>query len=406
MNVIRAGFAFAILHVFAAALAGCGGGAPSPRAAEASRTQEPIAVSAIRTRTEAVVRRVELVGTLEGNQEVLLSSEVAGRVSAIRADLGDRVEKGQVLIEIDPTEYQLGVDRQKAALGQVFARLGVSGANEPMPDPENVSAVRRAAADLAEARVEYERSKALLSKGVASRQVLDGAEARFRVAEADYSAALEEVRNLKAQIHSLQAQLEIALKSLADTRIRAPFGGTVRERRVEVGQYVKDQTPLIDIASTQPLKLRAEVPERWFPHVREGAAVEISVDAYPGEAFSGKVSRMSRSIDPGNRSFTIEATVDNRSDRLRPGLFARAFLTSSKVDSVVRIPADAVVSFYGVNKVYLIANETIEERVVMLGDRAGEAIEVTEGLAADVLVATSELARLRQGSRVVVKKEL
>jgi RND family efflux transporter MFP subunit len=242
-----------------------------------------------------------------------------------------------------------------------------------------------------------------VNKGVASQALYDTAEARYRVTEADYAAALEHVRNLRAQVDSLRTQLALADKKVADTVIRASFAGTVRERLVEVGQYVREQTPVISIASTNPLKLRASVPERWFPVVKEGAPVVLTVEAYE-EQFPGRVVRVSRAVDPASRTFIIEAQVDNSSEALRPGLFARALLTTSKVEPVLRVPAAAVVSFYGVQKIYAIENNEIREKVVKLGDRTGELIEVTEGLAPGSLIATTELTRIREGTQVRVRR--
>ena len=164
-----------------------------------------------------------------------------------------------------------------------------------------------------------------------------------------------------------------------------------------MGGSVREQTPVLSLASTNPLKLRATVPERFFPYVQPGAAVEISVEAYPGETFAGSVTRVAQAAQSESRTFTFEARVENPAERLRPGLFARAVLRISKVDSVLRVPAKAVLSFYGVQKVYAVEDGVIREKVVKLGDRFGEEIEITAGLTPGTWIATTELARLREG---------
>lgn len=363
----------------------------------------PLAVSAVQVQPERFRRRVEIVGTLAGEQEVALSSEVAGRVEAVRADLGDRVSKGQVLMELDPTEFKLAVERQRAALQEVLAQLGVPQEGDPLPEPAQTSVVRRAAAEADAANADYERAKSLHAEGVLSQQAYDSAEARFRTSQANYSAALEQARNLLAHVENLRAQLSMAQKNLEDTKIRAPFVGTVRERLAEVGQYVREQAPVLSLASTQPLKLRASVPEQFFPYVPVGATVEVAVEAYPAEKFSGRVTRVAQAIQPDSRTFGIEARVDNAQDRLRPGLFARGILETSQEDSVIRVPAEAVISFYGVQKVYCVEGGVIHERVVKLGDRLGEQIEITEGLHPGEWVATNGLARLHEGIAVHIE---
>jgi membrane fusion protein (multidrug efflux system) len=176
----------------------------------------------------------------------------------------------------------------------------------------------------------------------------------------------------------------------------------VRVRQVEIGQYIKEQGPVMSITAMSPLKLRAGIPEQWFPYVAVGAGVDIAVEAYP-DTFRGRVARVARTIDPQSRTFAIEAEYDNSGQKLRPGLFARAILTTSRTDMILRVPASAVISYYGIQKVYLIENQQIREQVVKLGDRVGDLIEVLEGLTPGASIATTELTRIHQGSRVEIR---
>ena len=399
---MKRSFALILPLVF---FAGCSGNKRDASTAAKTEPDAPaIEISVFTVQPEKINRTVDLIGTLEGNQEVTISSEVAARVIKIRADLGDAVQGGLPVVELDSTEFQLAVDRQRSALFQVLAQLGVRNETDALPTPAQTSIIRRAAADLADAGAAYERTKALVAKAVESKSAFDAAEARYQTSQANYSAAQDQVRNLFAQVDNLRTQLALAQKKLADCTIRAPFSGTVKSRLVEIGQYVREQTPIMSIASTHPLKLLASVPEAWFPYVAPGAAVQLTVEAY-SDKFPCRVSRVSRAVDPQSRTFNIEGRVDNQHGRLQPGLFARATLTTSKVDSVVMVPAAAVISFYGVQKIYAVANGQIQERVVKLGDRAGSFIEVTQGLNAGESIATSELTKIHQGSRVQVKEK-
>ncbi len=395
---------FAAALPIAFSLAGCSKGTPVAAETTSNAEAPAIPVDVFQVRSERVGRIVELVGTLEGDHEVTISSEVAARVIAVRADLGDRVERGQTVVELDTTEFRLAVERQHSALLQVLAQLGVTKETDSAPAAADTSMVRRAQADLNDAKTNFDRTQALVSKGVAAQALYDTSQSRYQGAQANYAAALEQVRNLLAQADNLRTQLALAEKKLADCAIRAPFAGTVRTRLVEVGQYVKDQSSVMSIASMDPLKLRASVPERWFPYVVDGAKLQLTVEAY-SDRYPGRVIRVGEAVDPQSRSFNIEARIDNSRGKLRPGLFARAVLETSKVDSVLRVPASAVISYYGVQKVYTIQNGQIVEQVVKLGDRFGDVIEVTDGLTAGTLIAISELTRIRQGSRVQARME-
>lgn len=384
---------------------GCSKKEPEATAAGKSGLQNhATAVSVFNVHPEKINRTVELVGTLEGKQEVTVSSEVAARVSVIHVDLGDLVQQGQAIVELDPAEFRLAVDRQQSALLQVLAQLGVLNDTDPLPEPSQTSIVRKASADLADAKSSFERTKALLAKSLETKAAYDSAEARYQAAQANYTAAQDQVRNLLAQVENLRAQLALAKKKLADCIIRAPFTGSVKARLVEIGQYVREQTALMTITTLNPLKLLTSVPEQWFPYVSRGAPMELTVEAYANK-FPCKVTRVSRAIDPQSRTFTIEALVDNSHGKLRPGLFARAVLTTSRIDSIFRVPAGAVISYYGVQKIYVVENGLIQERVVKLGDRSGDFIEITQGLNAGDRIATSELTRIQQGSHVQVQEE-
>jgi multidrug efflux pump subunit AcrA (membrane-fusion protein) len=384
--------------------AGCSRSGTDAAAAPSASQPSAIEVSAFKVQPESIHRTVELVGTLEGQHEVTVSSEVAASVTAVQADLGDPVQQGQSIVELDPTEFRLAVDRQRSALLQVLTQLGVSKEGEAVPEASETSIVRRAAADLADAKSNFDRVKALVAKSVEAKSVYDSAEARYQAAQANYTAAQEQVRNLLAQVDNLRVQLALAQKKLADCTIRAPFTGAVKERLVDVGQYVREQTPVMSITTMNPLKLLSSVPERWFPYVHPGAAMELTVEAY-NEKFPCKVHRVGRAVDSQSRTFNIEAMVDNSRGKLRPGLFARALLITSKIDSVIRVPAAAVISYYGVQKVYAIENGQVRERVVKLGDRSGNFIEITQGLKVGERIATSELTRMREGIRVKIKEE-
>jgi RND family efflux transporter MFP subunit len=392
------------IFLLAGGLAGCSRAA-APSAGAVPVAEVPvIEVDGLQAQVTTMSRTVQLVGTLDGEREATVSSEAAGRILEVRADLGDRVAAGQPIVELDPREYRLAVERQQASLAQVLAQLGIARETDPLPDPASTSTVRRALADLTDAKAQFERTKALFDKGVTAKAVYDTSDARLHASEANYTAAVEQIRNLSAQVDNLRSQLVLAQKKLADCTVRAPFAGTVRSRLVEVGQYLKDQTPVISLSSVDILKLRASVPERWFPYVAPGAPLELSVEAY-AEKFHGKVARVAGAVDAQSRTFVIEGRIDNANGKLRPGLFVQALVTTSKVDSVLRIPAAAVISFYGVQKVFIAENGEVREHVVKLGDREGDLIEITDGVTPGSWIVTSELARIRQGSRIRMKRE-
>lgn len=366
----------------------CRGGSSEADSASKAKTAAPkaaVETAAIERRQQR--RTVEAVGSLFAFDEVTVGSEVEGRVEAVLVDIGDRVSKGQVLARVVPVEFELSVEQQRAALAQARARLGLREDEPALKDVRDAAEVKKAAADLADAEQKYKRAQSLLETGVIPRQQYDEAEARYKAAKATYDLAVQQVENLRASMQQTQATLNLAAKRLRDTQIRAPFAGSVKERSVTVGQFLKVQTPVMTIVNADPLRVRLNVPEKMAPWVRQGHEVRLSLEAYPGREFTGRISRINPSVDEKNRTFEIEALVANRTGELKPGSFVKAVIESDKVDSIITIPSNSTVYLFGTYKVFVVQGNRLREREVKLGDHFGDRVEVLEGLKPDETIA-------------------
>jgi multidrug efflux pump subunit AcrA (membrane-fusion protein) len=375
---------------------------PSPSEAVQAFRREDLEIEARQVSRKEIQRIIDISGTLLPNEEVVVSSEVEGPVEKVLVDLGDRVKRGQLLVKISAREFELSVDRYLAELQQALARLGLNEENEQLRSDGEATEVRRAAAQMDEAEQKYKRAEELFREGVVSKEGRDEAEARFKSARANYDSALQTVQRLKAQLKQNRAALQLARKKLQDTDIRAPFDGFVKERLVSIGQYLTVQTSVVSLVQTDPLKARAEVPERAVPSIREGQAVGITVDAFD-RTFQGRISRVSPAVNHQTRALTIEALIDNKDQLLKPGYFAKTKVTSHEKEIVITAPAETILNFFGVNKVFVVENGKIRERVIKLGDRFGDDVEVLEGLKGGEVVASSELSRLENDLPVRIK---
>jgi len=364
---------------------------------------KPIAVRVGRVATEQIERRVEAVGTLLAFEEVTISAETEGRIIEVFVDLGDRVRRGQKLAVIHPEEQQYLLDQQQAQFRQALDRLGLKNENDRVKDINDVPEVRKAAADLFEAEQRYKRMRELVAQQIASRQDLDQAEARFQAAKADHDYTLRQVQNLITQVTQSKATLELARKRLRDTVIEAPFDGLIRERMVHPGQYVKQQSPLYQLVNADPLRLRAEVPERMAPWVRVGSDVEVRVEAHADRVFHGKVSRMSPAVDEQKRTFVIEALIPNGEGLLKPGFYGKATIQTHRREQVISIPPSAVMYAYGTNRAFVIDSGKASARELKLGERIGNKVEVVEGLRGGEQIALTEVEKLDNGTPVVIQ---
>jgi RND family efflux transporter MFP subunit len=350
-----------------------------------AQTKSRVKVASVEHRQQQ--RAVEAVGSLFAYDEVTVSSEAEGRVEEVMVDVGDHVNKGQSLARVSPVEFQLTVEQQQAALRQARARLGLNEKDGDLKDARQAAEVKKAAADLADAEQKYKRAQSLLETGVIPRQQYDEAEARYSAAKATYDLAVQQVENMRASMQQTQASLSLANKRLRDTQIRAPFAGRVKMRAVTIGQYLKVQTPVMTIVNVDPLRARLNVPEKMSPWVRVGREVKLSLEAFPGREFTGRISRINPAVDEKNRTFEIEALVANGPGELKPGSFVKATIQSDKVDEILVIPYTATAYLFGAYKVFVLEGKTIREREVKLGDRLGDLVEIIEGVRADEKIA-------------------
>jgi len=349
-----------------------------------------------------VKRSVEVVGTLAAVDQVTISSEAEGKVSRILADLGDRVTGGQALIQLDNEKQQYNFDQQKAALERTLAQYGAPDPQH-LPEIEKTPDVQKANADLVQARQAYDRASELFKKTLVPRQTLDDAETTLQSKKAGYESAIQSAKNLRASIQASEASMKLADRQFRDTLIRAPFEGYIERRLVNLGELVKMQMPVMAVVRVDPLKVTAEIPEKMAPWISDGQPVELHVDAYPAQAFTGKVSRISPAVNTATRSFPFEALVPNKDALLKPGTFARVHIESGKADDVLTLSYGALQYRYGVNRAFVVQGDTLSARELKVGDRLGDRIEIISGVKAGEQVAVTDIEKLVDGTKVSVK---
>jgi RND family efflux transporter MFP subunit len=350
-------------------------------------------------RQESIHRAVEVVGTLTAVDEVTVSSEAEGRVSHLLADLGDRVKAGQVLIELDREKSEYNLDQQKAALERTLAQYGATDATH-LPPIEQTPDVQKAKAELVQAQQSFTRAEELHKRQLVPRQTLDDADATLRSKQASYDSALQNAKNLRASIDASGASVKLADRQLRDAYIRAPFDGYIERRLVNIGEFVKNQTPVMSVVRVDPLKVTSEIPEKMAPWISVGQPVQLHVDAYAERTIVGKISRISPAVNTATRAFPFEALVPNADVALKPGTFARVHIESGKVDDILTVPYAAIQYRYGVNRVFVAEGDRLSLRELKVGERLGDRIEVASGVKAGESVAMTDVEKLADGQKV------
>ena len=389
---------FSILAAGLAALltVGCRDSRPS---AQSRGDTAPQRVAVTRVERVPLVRTVIVTGTLAAEEQVVLSLKVTGRLQDLLVDLGSPVKKGEVIARLTPTDFELRVRQSEAALQQARARLGLSPVgDDDTVDPTRTALVRQAAAVLEEARLNHARISTFVQRGIAATADLESADSALQVADGRYQDALEEVQNRQAVLAQRRSEVALARQQLADTALASPIDGVVRERHAFAGEYRAAGTPIVTVVRQHPLRLQLPVPERAALDVKVGQLVRVTVEGDP-TVYEGRIVRLSPAIVEGNRTLPVEAEVPNPRNQLRPGTFARAEIVIS-ADAGLVVPASALVTFAGVERVLSVEGGKVKELRVRTGRRMGNRVEIVDGLLPGTLVIT-EPGTLVDGTPVV-----
>jgi HlyD family secretion protein len=399
----------AFVSALAVGTAACGGGqASSTGDARQGRGRGTAQGQAVSVQTApldriSVERRVDLSGTLLSPDQARVSSEVAGVVKEVPVQLGTEVRVGSVLVRLEPRELALALERAESALRQVEAQLGLDRSQDELPPPdEQIASVRQAIANRDDARAAYARAQQLNAQGLLSKVDRDTAETRLKVADANYQAAIDTARSLKASLQDRRAAFELAQKKLSDATIKAPVAGSVSERLVQPGEFIRENTPVVTIVQMHPLKLKTAIQEKHAGLIRPGQAVDFVVEAFPQKGYRGRVEYVSPAVDQTTRTFPVEVYVENISRELKPGFFAKGSVLTTVDRNVLAAPDDAISTMAGVSTVFVIEEGKARQQQVTLGAHQGTRTEIVEGLKGHEVVATSNVNQLATGTPVQV----
>jgi RND family efflux transporter MFP subunit len=371
--------------------------------ASAPATAEPVPVSVVLAEARRVDRFILVTGSLLPDETVTISSEVQGRISSINADFGQFVRKGDILVEIEKTELQIALDRSRAALAQALARVGLDPSQADQ-SPTSTPAMRQAMAQLEDARFKYENARKLVKTGDISQDRFNELEKAYRAREAMFEAARDEMRTLWANVEAIKAEVRLAEKRLRDASIRAPFDGSISERKVAPGQFIKDNTPLLTLVKTNPMRVRLEVPETASGAVKVGTRLEFTTDAVPDQKFTAVVRELNPSLNEQSRSLIAEARLANSDARLRPGMFVQVRLILARDIEAVMVPQQAVYTVAGLTKLFVVRDGKLVECRVSPGMTLDQWMEVPSGqVKAGDQVVVGNLAQLVDGQPVRVK---
>lgn len=379
-------------------------------AAELRRTVEVVPVSLY-----DLSETLSFHGKLMAESTVSVSPKVSGRIVEVRAKVGDRVEEGQLLVQLETDQLRLQVEQAKAALEGAKANLQrLQEGARPEEIAQAKANVQQANANYANVKLQYDRSKKLYESGVLTGQEWDAIQAQLRVAEAQKIAAEKSLDLIEkgARDTDLQAaaaavrQAEVALASaelqLEYASITSPISGVVGSVTAEVGNMSTAGMPVAVVVDMDRLELVAQVGEREVVKLHAGQPVTVELNVFPGRVFHGVVETVAPAADLQTGLFAVTIAIDNPDGVLRPGMYATAHVTVATKNQVVAIPETALLTSAGRTQVFVIKGDRAEERVVAIGMRDGSMVEIVDGLEVGEMVVVSGQEFLRSGDLVEV----
>ncbi len=392
----------------------CGGSKANVRKEETAGPAQPVVVDV--TTASAIVRELprffEATGSLTGDQQTDVAPSVAGKVVTIGVDLGSYVKRGQMILRLDDVDAKLRVEQAmaqveqfKAALRQAEEKVGVRPGQSF--DPNKVPEVANARVALELAEKNLRRAEKLIESGDVSKSLYDQQKAQRDQLKQVYESAVSLARQnfaavatARANVANAESQLGLARRSLSYSLVFSPIDGFVTDRTADLGEYVSPTTKVATVVRINPLRVRIDIPEQAIPSVAVGQSVSVTTSAWPDKNFSGRVARISPNVTPSSRTLTVEAEIENNSGALKPGQFATVRILQSRAEPAVLVPSRAVRTESGVSRVFVIKDGRASERVVQIGQSEGDLIEIKGGVAADEIVATSNIELLSDGTAV------
>jgi multidrug efflux pump subunit AcrA (membrane-fusion protein) len=360
------------------------GGHDAPKGA-APAALPPLAVGTAEAHRAPLATHYLATATVRGRNTALVTSKGMGYVRVIHVKAGDAVKAGQVLVELDTNDVQAGLVQAQAGASEALA-----GLTQAERDVEAARAARKLAS------ISYERTQRLVAQKAATQQNLDEAEMAATAAEARERMAEAGLARARARVGQAKAGVGVARVSLGDRTVVAPFDGRVVSKSVEVGNLASPGSPLLTVEEVGALRAEATVDESQTARISIGQAVEVEIESV-GARVRGIVGEIVPTVDAVSRAFLVKVDLPEVPEGavLRPGMFARARFEVGQVERLV-VPANAVSERGQLDRVFIADNGKARLRLVTLGARHGEVVEVLSGLDAGEKVVVGAPALLAQ----------
>ncbi len=329
----------------------------------------PLPVTGFTARQGEIVAEVMGTGTLEAKVQTVVSTKISGRIAEMRADQGDRVQAGQLLLRLDDSEFRQQVEIARSSLDAAKATV----------ERMQADAVRSQAV-LEQARIEFRRRESLFTSRSIAANEIDKRKEELKVAEADLEKTRAAVVEARKNLVVAQNTVDYHLARLGDTLIAAPFDGLVVRRDRDPGDVVVPGTSIFLLISTRSLWVRAWVDETEMQRVSEGQRARVVFRAEPATDYSGWVARIGRETDRETREFLVDVEVEQLPRNWSVGQRADVFIETARKAGATVLPSQALLRKPGEIGVMVNRDGHAAWQPVTIGLRGREHVEIIAGL--------------------------
>ena len=317
----------------------------------------PETITSVTVTSDSWETALTAVGTLNAVQGVIVSAELPGKVVRISFEAGTAVKKGDVLLRQDTTS-------EEAQLPGAISQVNLTRAN-------------------------LKRADQLMREGI--------------ISQSDHDSSVSNAAQAQAQVDTIQA-------TIAKKTVRAPFSGRLGIRQANLGQILREGDPIVTLQTLDPIYADFSLPQQQLAQLRLGLPLRVTGDALPGETIKGSITAISPQIDAETRNIKLQATLANRGEKLRPGMFVNVAVGLPTIQKVVSIPATSVLYAPYRDSVFVIeegkSGKALRQQFVRLGAKRGDFVAVTEGLKEGETIVSTGVFKLRNGQSVAIDNKL
>jgi membrane fusion protein (multidrug efflux system) len=411
-------FLLAIVIMLAGLALFRGWGFTQKRSGSQRAAKMEIPVQVISTALKPLTYSMRVTGDIMPLMQVDLFPKVSGYLERIDVHIGDVVRQGQVIAQIDRSDYLHKVREIEAKVAQAKAQLAEIETGTRIEELRQAEeAVKQAQSRFENARLHRERIGALFRRQVISKKEMDGAEMEYTVAEAQLASSQQQLKLLQfgarqevkeasqAKLKEMEAILEQERNHLKDTQIVAPFRGEISRKYVDAGAFVSPSspsTPLVSLVHTETLKIVANVLEKDIPLLKPGMKAKIRVESYPEKVFEGSVEKINSALELSTRTLQAEIYIPNPNRFLKPGMFSNVEVVLLEKPQTLVIPREAILEAKNEMSVFVVEGKQAVRRPITIGYEQDHMVEVLKGLNQGDQVIIKGQQLIKEGSAVRV----